>query len=83
MFNTLSTPFSLMDSVDIIHLKIGRAPLPTVYGWNGTHPTMGGCKGVGRTLAISWKRYVGYLIKNRCSQVLSYKGHVFAENEAP
>ena len=36
MFNTLSTPFSLMDSVDIIHLKIGRAPLPTVYGWNGT-----------------------------------------------
>ena len=37
MFNTLSTPFSLMDSVDIIHLKIGRAPLPTVYGWNGTH----------------------------------------------
>jgi len=29
----------LMDSVDIIHLKIGRAPLPTVYGWNGTHPT--------------------------------------------
>ena len=39
MFNTLSTPFSLMDSVDIIHLKIGRAPLPTVYGWNGIVPT--------------------------------------------
>ena len=45
MFNTLSTPFSLMDSVDIIHLKIGRAPLPTVYGWNGTHATTGSRKG--------------------------------------
>ena len=45
MFNTLSTPFSLMDSVDIIHLKIGRAPLPTVYGWNGTEATTGGCMG--------------------------------------
>jgi len=51
MFNTLSTPFSLMDSVDIIHLKIGRAPLPTVYGWNGTVPTTCGCKGVGRGLS--------------------------------
>jgi len=51
MFNTLSTPISLMDSVDIIHLKIGRAPLPTVYGWNGTVPTTCGCKGVGRGLS--------------------------------
>jgi len=33
-----------MNNVDIIHLKkVGRGTLPTVYGWNGTHPTMGGC----------------------------------------
>ena len=60
MFNTLSTPFSLMDSVDIIHLKIGRAPLPTVYGWNGTHPTEGCCKGVGWAsnvfISIKWQQ---------------------------
>ena len=36
-----------MNNVDIIHLrKVGRGTLPTVYGWNGTHPTMGGCMGV-------------------------------------
>jgi hypothetical protein len=66
--------------------------LSGIYMYNGSvcigplktyFASMRNTEGVGRTLAISWKLYVGYLIKNRCSQVLSYKGHVFAENEAP
>lgn len=32
--------------MDIIHLKkVGRGALATVYGWNGTLPTAGYCKG--------------------------------------
>ena len=31
--------------------KVARGTHPTVYGWNGTHPTMGGCMDVGRGLS--------------------------------